>query len=125
VTSDVIHSNPQSADGRGFEAIGAEIGASVSIIAVDAAPGTGPRLHRHPYEELFVVLEGEATFTLGDAQHVARAGEVVVAPAGVAHAFVNTGSTRLRQVDIHVSPRFETEWLAPRHTPSTLNGGRS
>ncbi len=94
-----------------FEAIGADIDARVSVIAVDAAPGAGPRLHRHPYEEVFVILEGEATFTLRDAQHVARAGEVVVAPAGVPHTFTNSGSTRLRQVDVHVSPRFETEWL--------------
>lgn len=98
--------------GGGFEAIGVDIGAGVSIIAIDAAPGTGPRLHRHPYEEVFVVLEGEATFTLGDAQQAAHAGDVVVAPAGVPHAFTNSGSTRLRQVDVHVSPRFETEWLA-------------
>ena len=97
---------------EGFEAIGADTGAQVSIIAVDAAPGAGPRLHRHPYEEVFVILEGEATFTLGDTEQVARAGTVAVAPAGVAHRFVNTGSMRLDQVDIHVSPRFETEWLA-------------
>jgi mannose-6-phosphate isomerase-like protein (cupin superfamily) len=57
------------------------------------------------------VLEGEATFTLGADQRVARAGEVVVAPAGVAHRFVNTGQERLRQVDIHEHARFETEWL--------------
>ncbi len=95
-----------------FEAIGDDMGARVSVIGVDAAPGTGPRLHRHPYEEVFVVLEGEATFTLGDRQRVAHAGEVVVAPAGVPHRFVNSGATRLRQVDVHVSPRFETEWLA-------------
>jgi mannose-6-phosphate isomerase-like protein (cupin superfamily) len=95
----------------GFEAIGDDIGARVSVIAVDAAPGRGPSLHRHPYEEVFVVLEGEATFTLGEEQRVVRAGEVVVASVGVPHAFTNTGSTPLRQVDVHVSPRFETEWL--------------
>jgi quercetin dioxygenase-like cupin family protein len=96
----------------GFEALGVEVGAPVSVIAVDAAPGGGPALHRHPYDEIFVVLEGEATFTLGDRRRVAHAGEVVVAPAGVPHRFVNSGATRLRQVDVHVSPRFETEWLA-------------
>jgi mannose-6-phosphate isomerase-like protein (cupin superfamily) len=125
VTSDVNDSTAVSAEGRGFEALGADIGTSVSVIAVDAAPGTGPRLHRHPYDEVFVVLEGEATFTLGDAQRVARAGEVVVAPAGVAHAFLNTGSTPLRQVDVHVSPRFETEWLASPQNPTTTGGQRS
>jgi mannose-6-phosphate isomerase-like protein (cupin superfamily) len=97
---------------RGFETTGEALGAGVSVIVVDAAPGEGPRLHRHPYKEVFVVLEGEATFTLGDEQRVVTGGEVVVAPAGVAHAFVNSGEGRLRQVDIHESPRFETEWLA-------------
>ena len=90
---------------------GDELGASVSVIVVDAEPGSGPDLHRHPYEEVFVVLEGEATFTLGSEERVVRAGETVVAPAGVRHRFVNSGSSRLLQVDIHPSPRFETEWL--------------
>ena len=92
---------------------GEEIRAGVSVIVVDAAPGEGPRLHRHRYREVFVVLEGEATFTLGAAQRVAGAGEIVVAPACVAHRFVNTGQERLRQVDIHEHARFETEWLEP------------
>jgi len=26
-------------------------------------PGQGPRLHRHPYEEVFVVHEGQATYS--------------------------------------------------------------
>jgi mannose-6-phosphate isomerase-like protein (cupin superfamily) len=95
----------------GWETIGADVGARVCVIVVDAAPGEGPRLHRHPYEEVFVVLAGEVTFVLGDERRVARAGETVVAPSGVPHRFTNTGAGRLRQVDVHVSPRFETEWL--------------
>jgi quercetin dioxygenase-like cupin family protein len=94
-----------------FEARGEEIGAGVSVIGVDAAPGEGPALHRHAYAEVFVVLRGEATFTLGDETRVVHAGEVVVAPAGVAHRFVNSGSETLLQVDVHEHPRFETEWL--------------
>jgi len=35
------------------------------LIVVDARPDGGPRLHRHPYEEVFVVQEGTATFTAG------------------------------------------------------------
>ncbi len=27
---------------------------------VDSPPGSGPVLHTHPYEEIFVMLEGEA-----------------------------------------------------------------
>ena len=58
-----------------------------------------------------MILEGEATFTLGDEQRVARAGDFVVAPPGVPHGFTNTGSGRLRSVNIHASPEFVTEWL--------------
>jgi mannose-6-phosphate isomerase-like protein (cupin superfamily) len=75
------------------------------------AAGGGPRLHRHPYEEVFVVQEGSATFTAGDDVIDARGGQVVVVPAGVAHKFVNSGAGRLRQVDIHASDHFVTEWL--------------
>jgi mannose-6-phosphate isomerase-like protein (cupin superfamily) len=37
----------------------------VSFFLVDALPGSGPRLHRHPYAEVFVIQEGRARFTVG------------------------------------------------------------
>jgi mannose-6-phosphate isomerase-like protein (cupin superfamily) len=80
-------------------------------MVVDAPPGSGPKLHRHPYEEVFVVQEGTATFTAGDEQIEVKGRQVVVVPAGVAHKFVYSGAGRLRQVDIHASDRFVTEWL--------------
>jgi mannose-6-phosphate isomerase-like protein (cupin superfamily) len=36
---------------------------------------------------------------------------MAVVPAGQAHAFVNSGLGRLRQIDIHLSPKFITDWL--------------
>ena len=84
---------------------------ALSITTTDMAPGRGPALHRHPYEEVFVILEGEATFTLGDSERVAGAGDFVVAPPGVPHAFKNTGDGQLRSVNIHASPEYVTEWL--------------
>ncbi len=78
----------------------------VSFFLVDCPPGGGAVLHTHPYEEVFVTLEGEATFTVGEATIEVSAGQIVVAPAGVPHKFVNTGSGPLRQVDIHPSGRI-------------------
>lgn len=88
-------------------------GVAASLIFFDGPPGSGPKLHRHPYPEVFVVQEGQATFTVGDATIEATAGQILVAPAGVPHKFVNTGSGPLRQIDIHTSDRFVTEWLEP------------
>jgi quercetin dioxygenase-like cupin family protein len=93
------------------EFTGEELGAGVSIILVDTPPGRGPSLHRHQYEEVFAVQKGHVTFTIGDEERVARAGDVVVVPPNTPHGFVNTGDEPLGMVAIHVSPRFVTEWL--------------
>ena len=94
------------------ELIGADHGgAGVCVIFVDAPPGTGPSLHKHPYEEVFILLEGEATFVAGENEIRARAGDIVIVPPNTPHAFTNSGEQRLRQIDIHVSPTFITEWL--------------
>jgi mannose-6-phosphate isomerase-like protein (cupin superfamily) len=41
----------------------------------------------------------------------AGAGEIIIAPAGTPHKFVNVGSNPLRQINIHPVARMETEWL--------------
>ena len=100
---------PRSSIAR--QLLGADHGLDITFLFVDAAPGRGPALHRHPYAEVFIVQEGQATFTVGAEQHEVRAGDIVVAHANEPHAFVNSGTGPLRQIDIHVSPRFSTEWL--------------
>jgi mannose-6-phosphate isomerase-like protein (cupin superfamily) len=80
---------------------------NVSFFLVDSPPGGGAGLHTHPYEEIFVVQEGEATFTAGDDTIEVSGGQIVVVPAGVPHKFVNSGSGPLRQVDIHPSGRIQ------------------
>jgi quercetin dioxygenase-like cupin family protein len=93
------------------EFTGDELGARVSIIQVDSPPGRGPSLHRHQYEEVFVLHAGEVTFTIGDDTRVARAGDIVVVPPDTPHGFVNSGDEPLGMVAIHVNPTFVTEWL--------------
>lgn len=83
---------------------GAPHGSSVSFFLVASEPGQGPGLHRHPYDETWVALEGEATVVVGDTTVVAHEGDTAVAPAGAWHRFTNTGSGTLRIVCIHASP---------------------
>ena len=93
------------------ELVGTDHGVGVCVIFVDAEPGRGPSLHTHPYEELLIILEGQATLDDGTEKREARAGDVVLIAADQPHGFVNSGEGRLRQIDIHVSPSFSTEWL--------------
>jgi quercetin dioxygenase-like cupin family protein len=93
--------------------VGAEHGGiPFSVILVHSKPGVGPKLHRHPYPEIFIVESGEATFQLGNETIVVPGGHVVVGPPDVPHGFVNSGSGELRLVAIHGAAAFDTEWLA-------------
>jgi quercetin dioxygenase-like cupin family protein len=95
------------------ELVGAEHGGiPFSVILVHSKPGVGPKLHRHPYPEIFIVESGEATFQLGNETIVVPGGHVVVGPPDVPHGFVNSGSGELRLVAIHGAAAFDTEWLA-------------
>ena len=92
---------------------GVEIGSDVSLILeYESRSGAGPRLHRHPYPEVFVVESGEASFQLGDDTMVVHGGQIVVGPANVPHGFTNTGTEPLRLTAIHGAAEFHTEWLS-------------
>ena len=84
---------------------------NVSFFLLEAPPGDGPQLHSHPYEEIFVIQAGQVTFTVGDATIEATGGQIVIAPAGIPHKFVNSGKTLLNSINIHPSSRMITEWL--------------
>ena len=87
-------------------------GAGISIILESTTrEGVGPRLHRHPYGEVWVVVEGVGTFIAGDGTFVAGRGDVVYVPAETPHTFRNTGEVPLKMVCIHEAPRFSTTWL--------------
>jgi quercetin dioxygenase-like cupin family protein len=90
---------------------GRDHGATVSFFLGRFPPGTGPRLHRHPYEETFIIEEGSATFTVDGETVEAQAGQIVVVPAGAAHCFVSSGDGALRQLSIHPSDHMVQEWL--------------
>jgi mannose-6-phosphate isomerase-like protein (cupin superfamily) len=97
------------------EFVGAEHGdVPFCVILVHSRPGVGPKLHRHPYPEVFIVESGRATFRIGERTIEVDAGNVVVSPAGEAHGFTNSGTGELRLTAIHGAGRFDTEWLEGR-----------
>ena len=84
---------------------------NVSFFLCNTTPGRGPGLHKHPYEEVFVVQEGVLTFTVGETTLEATGGQIVIVQADVPHKFINAGFEVARHIDIHVSPRMITLWL--------------
>jgi mannose-6-phosphate isomerase-like protein (cupin superfamily) len=85
-------------------------GSSVSFFVTNAPAGRGPDLHRHPYEETFVITDGSAVFTVDGETIEATAGTIIVVPAGAPHKF-RTGPGGMRSVNIHGSDRMRQEDL--------------
>lgn len=90
---------------------GRDHGAQMSFFVTDHPPGGHVPLHHHPYEEVFIVREGTATFTVDGEEVEAGSGRVVVVPAGAAHGFANNGEGPLKLVSIHPRDHVEQEWL--------------
>ena len=74
-------------------------------------PGEGPNLHRHAYDETFVILEGHVLVRVGDESLEGGPGDIVIGPAGTPHGFTNRGPGPARLVCIHAAPEMKTEWV--------------
>lgn len=78
---------PEAESGHVF--IGAQHGARVSVVFIDAAPRQAQEPHVHTVEEVVAIQDGAATFFLGQQQaRIVRAGEIVRIPAEVPHRWV-------------------------------------
>jgi mannose-6-phosphate isomerase-like protein (cupin superfamily) len=76
-----------------FKALPAETNGGLFVIEHRNLVHGGPPLHYHlSQEEYFYVLEGEVTFQVGDVRRKLVAGESVVGPRGVPHAFSGSDS---------------------------------
>ncbi len=87
----------------------AATGGEFCLIEERTAPGAGPPLHVHPRQtELFVVLEGEYEFVIGEKRFHAGPGDVALVPPGAPHTFRNAGATPGRFVFM-LTPAIEGE----------------
>ena len=67
-----------------------------TLIDMHVPPEGGPPPHRHDFEEMFTVLEGEVSATFRGETVVLRAGETVNVPANAPHSFTNAGTAPAR-----------------------------
>ena len=80
-------------------------GVEISIFVTTWPPGRGPRLHKHPYAEVFLIEEGEAAFVIDRERVTVVANHIAVVAADTPHRFENAGSSPLRLLSIQPSPK--------------------
>ena len=82
-----------------------------TLIDMHVPPGGGPPPHRHDFEEMFTVLEGEVRVTFRGQTLVARAGETINVPANAPHSFTNASDTPSRLLCM-CAPAGQEEFFA-------------
>ncbi|MGO9545898.1 MAG: cupin domain-containing protein [Rhodomicrobium sp.] len=113
--------NPESPDMRhvavagGIYTIlvtGEESGGRYCLMDMHVPAGEGPPPHRHDFEEMFTLLEGELEFTFRGRSSTVRAGSTVNIPANAPHFFRNKSGKSARMLCLCTPPGLEAFFMA-------------
>jgi quercetin dioxygenase-like cupin family protein len=86
------------------------------LIDMHVPPGGGPPPHRHNFEEMFTILEGEIEVTFRGVKSVVRAGETANIPANAPHQFRNASKQPARLLCL-CSPAGQDEYFTAVGVP--------
>ena len=75
---------------------GEDTAGKYTLIDMHVPPGGGPPAHRHDFEEMFTVLEGEVAATFRGERRTVRVGETINIPANAPHSFTNASEAPAR-----------------------------
>jgi len=103
------------------------------LIDMLVPPGSGPPPHRHDFEEMFTLLEGELEFTVRGQKSIIHAGSTVNVPANTPRFYKNISGGAARMLCARRRDRKNSSWLlvirlmlAPRrHLTSPSRSGSS
>jgi mannose-6-phosphate isomerase-like protein (cupin superfamily) len=78
-------------------------------------PSGFQHVHSHESEQMYYILEGEGTMTVGDDERLVKAGDCIFIPSQTKHGLKNSNKTTLKYITA-ASPSFtvkECEELWP------------
>lgn len=79
----------------------------VMLVLNELEPGMEVRPHSHDFDQLALMLRGEATFTLDGEELAMSAGDVLLIPAGVEHYADPIGDEPALNLDIFAPARAD------------------
>ena len=77
---------------------GKETAGAYCLIDMQIPMSGGPGSHRHDFEEMFYMLEGEIEFTFRGEKKVVKAGQTINIPANAPHCFTNISRSKARML---------------------------
>lgn len=95
---------------------GAETAGKYCLIEMNVPHCGGPGPHRHDFEEMFTILEGELEFHFRGETTVIKAGMTVNIPANAPHFFTNASGSKAR-MHCMCAPSGQEEFFMAVGTP--------
>ena len=109
-TDDSLHHLGVVGDTYTILVSGADTAGRYALIDMHVPPGGGPPPHRHDFEEMFSILDGEIELTFRGVTTTARAGDTVNVPANAPHVFRNNAERPARLLCL-CSPSGQEEFF--------------
>jgi quercetin dioxygenase-like cupin family protein len=99
------------------------IGAALhTMFVVQAQPGGGIDVHDHPFEEAYLVLDGEVIAEAAGERFELRRNDFLWTGVGCPHAFANRGRAPVRWLEVQAPQpparhafRFHADWVPSSH----------
>jgi len=91
---------------------GAQTGGRYCLFDMLIPPGGGPPPHRHDFEEMFTLLDGELHFTFRGETMKAGAGSTINIPSNAPHSFKNHSDQQVHMLCMCTPPGQEDYFLA-------------
>ena len=84
---------------------------AVTMGELDFAPGAVLPRHKHLVEEAFRIYEGEGVALVADQEIPIKAGDAVLAPAGMPHGFRNDSDAQLKMTFFYPAVNAVSEFV--------------
>jgi mannose-6-phosphate isomerase-like protein (cupin superfamily) len=90
----------------------------VLLVMNECRPGMDLRPHSHDFDQLALIISGEAIYHVGDDHNDVGPGSVMLVPAGVEHYIEPTGSEPVLNLDVFAPARQDylhlLDWMTER-----------
>jgi quercetin dioxygenase-like cupin family protein len=90
----------------------------VLLVMNECQPGMQVRPHSHDFDQLALIVSGEAIYHVGEDHNKVGPGSVMLVPAGVEHYIEPTGSEPVLNLDVFAPAREDylhlLDWMTER-----------
>jgi quercetin dioxygenase-like cupin family protein len=90
----------------------------VLLVMNECRPGMDVRPHSHDFDQLALIISGQAIYHVGEDHNEVGPGSVMLVPAGVEHYIEPTGSEPVMNLDVFAPARQNylhlLEWMPER-----------